>query len=92
VTRTDGGFRLFGLGAAACVACCAGPILALLGSVGLAGVASTAVIGGAGLLVTALAIAAYLLVRRRPRTCAVPASAVLVDSPVRRAPEPTEAP
>jgi hypothetical protein len=91
MTRTVRGFRLAGLGAAACVACCAGPILAFLGGLGVAGLASTFVIGGAGLLVTAGAIAAYLLVRR-PQACAAPTTHVPVDAPIRRSPEPTEAP
>ena len=61
------GLGLLGIGAAACVACCAGPILAFLGGLTIAGVASTAVIGIAGLAIAALAAGASLILRRRRR-------------------------
>ena len=66
--RTDA-FSLVGIGAAACVGCCAVPILALLGGVGVAGVASTALLGTAGLAITATAMVALIAVRRRNTTC-----------------------
>lgn len=59
------GFSPLGLGAAACVACCAGPILAFFGGLGIAGLASTLLIGTLGLLISAAAIAAVVVVRRR---------------------------
>ena len=59
------GLSLVGLGAAACVACCAGPILAFLGGLGLAGLAGTLVIGFAGLVIAGLALTALLVARRR---------------------------
>lgn len=59
------GFSSLGLGAAACVACCAGPILAFFGGLGIAGLASTLLIGTLGLLISAAAIAAVVVVRRR---------------------------
>jgi mercuric ion transport protein len=59
------GFSLLGVGAVACVACCAGPILAVLGGLSVAGLASTVFIGGAGLVIAFAALAAYVLVRRR---------------------------
>lgn len=62
------GFSVVGIGAAACVACCAGPILAFLGGLSLAGLASTLVIGTAGLVVAALALAGIVIVRRRRAT------------------------
>lgn len=67
------GFSVLGLGAAACIACCVGPIFALLGGLGLTGLVSTWLIGGAGLLIAAAAAIGFLLVlRRRQRaTCAV---------------------
>jgi hypothetical protein len=79
-------FNLIGFGAAACVACCIGPALALLGSLSVAGLVSTLVIGGAGLIVTAAAgTAAYIIVRRRRSraSCAPPTEAVAVGSPKR---------
>ena len=62
---TKSRWGLVGFGAAACLACCAGPILAFLGGLSVAGVASTWFIGTGGLLVAALAGVAYLAVRRR---------------------------
>ncbi len=59
------GFGLVGLGVVACVACCAGPILALLGGLTIAGLASTLVIGVAGLVVAVMSAVAWLAVRRR---------------------------
>ena len=67
-TSTDS-FSLVGIGAAACIACCAGPILAFLGGLGIAGLASTLLIGASGLLITAAAVAAFIVVRRRRTTC-----------------------
>lgn len=79
------GVRLLGLGALACLGCCAGPVLALLGGLSIAGLASVALIGGAG-LVLALAAAVTYLVARRRRTlaCVVSPEPVHVDAPVRR--------
>lgn len=63
-TMRDAG-GVLGLGVAACAACCAGPILALLGGLSILGFASTAVIGVAGLIIGALALVALLAMRRR---------------------------
>lgn len=75
------GLGLLGFGAAACLACCAGPILAFLGGLSVAGVASTWLIGSAGLVVAAVAAAALVVVRRRRRrsACDVPAGDVPVQ-------------
>ncbi len=62
--RSKDSVSVVGIGAAACVACCAGPILALLGGVSLAGLASTLVIGLGGLAIAAVALIALLIVRR----------------------------
>lgn len=83
------GFGVLGIGAVACLACCAGPILAFLGGVGIAGLASTVVIGAAGLLITVAAVTATVFVRRRRTTCAVPDDGlVAVTIATRRAPTP----
>ena len=87
---TNRGFGLLGIGAAACVACCAGPVLAFLGGLSVAGALSSAIVGWFGLLVAAVAAVAYLVVRRRRPACAVPAGDVRVAAPSRRAPESTE--
>jgi hypothetical protein len=59
------GLGIVGFGAAACVACCAGPVLAFLGGVSVAGIASTWFIGIGGLLIAAVAALAFIVVRRR---------------------------
>jgi hypothetical protein len=82
------GVGILGIGAGACLVCCAGPILAFLGGLGIAGLASTLLIGAAGLLITAAAVAAIAIVRRRRTTCDVPEGAVPVAVPTRRAPAP----
>ena len=65
------GFSLLGVSIAACVACCAGPILGVLGGIGVAGLASTVVVGATGLVIAAVAASAFVLVRRRRvRQCA----------------------
>jgi hypothetical protein len=70
-TSTDG-FGVLGIGAVACLACCAGPILAFLGGLGVAGLASTLLLGAGGLLITVAAVATFIVVRRRRDACAVP--------------------
>lgn len=83
------GFSLLGIGAAACLACCAGPSLAFLAGLGIAGLASTLVIGAAGLLITVSAVAASIMIRRRRTTCSVPDDRpVAVSIATRRAPTP----
>lgn len=90
-TSTGDGVGLVGIGAAACLACCAGPMLAVLGGLGLTGLAGTLLIGAAGLVATAGAVIAVLVVRRRT-TCALPDDGpVTVAAPTRRLPASTEA-
>jgi hypothetical protein len=60
------GLGVLGVGAAACAACCAGPILGFLAAIGIGTVAGVALFGLAGLVVAAVAIP--LFVRRRRRT------------------------
>lgn len=59
------GLGLVGVGAAACMACCAGPLLAFLGGLTIAGLASTLLIGAAGLAIAAIAGGGWLAIRRR---------------------------
>jgi hypothetical protein len=80
------GFRLLGVGAAACVACCAGPILAFLGGLGVVGLAGTLVVGAGALVLVAVAAAGALAVRRRraAATCGTDAvGPVAVEPPTR---------
>src|SRR4051812_20630304 len=83
-THKDG-LGVVGVGVAACVACCAAPTLTFLGGLSVAGVASTMLIGTAGFLVAAVALAALLVIRRRRPACAVPDPASTpVAAPARR--------
>lgn len=80
-TRTaKDGLGIVGFGAAACVACCAGPILAFLGGLSIAGLASTWLIGAGGMIVAVLAATAFFVVRHRRRrtACAPPTEPVPV--------------
>jgi hypothetical protein len=81
------GFSLLDIGAVACIACCAGPILGVLGGLSLAGVASTAIIGATGLVVAVAAGGAWLWVSRKRRAAeriSIPARPVEVGPPTRR--------
>ena len=61
---------LVGAGAAACAACCAGPILGLLAAIGLGTVLGVAVFGAIALVVAAVAaIAVVQRGRRRTNPC-----------------------
>jgi hypothetical protein len=83
--RREDGLSLVGVGAAACVACCAGPILAILGGLSLAGLASTLLIGSGGLVIVAAALTALQVTRRRRNDCPVPdGSPTPVAAPTRR--------
>lgn len=82
--RKDG-LSVLGLGAAACVACCASPALAIIGGLGLGGLASTLLVGATGLVVAVAAIAALLVIGRRREDCPVSDdSPAPVAAPTRR--------
>lgn len=81
------GFSIIGIGVVTCVACCAVPIVAFLGGLSIAGLASTLVIGIGGLLITSLALVALVIVRRRraANTCQTTApKPVAVAAPIRK--------
>ena len=61
--------QIIGLAAAACVACCIGPIIGVLGAVAAAGILSTFWIGLFGVAIAAGAITATAVVRRRRNRC-----------------------
>jgi hypothetical protein len=73
---------VLGVGAAACAACCAGPVLGFLAATGVASVLGAVVFGVVG-LVAVLAAAAVLYQRRRrkARHCAPTTGAVPLDAP-----------
>lgn len=60
-----------GLGAAACAACCAGPIIGFLAAAGLFTVAGVSLFGSIGLLILVPAAGWYLRRRRATSVCAV---------------------
>lgn len=76
MTRRRDGAAIVGIGAAACAACCIGPILGVLAAIGLTTVAGVVLFGAAGLLVALLAL--VVVVRRRRRStragCGTPPS------------------
>ncbi len=63
------GAKTVGLAAAACVACCAGPIIGFLGAVGLGTVLGVFVFGTAGLAVVGIRGLWWLRRRRRHHSC-----------------------
>lgn len=73
---------MLGFAAAACVACCAGPILAAIGGISLIGLVGTLAFGAVSLAVAGVVIAAVLVVRHRARTSA--SGAVPVELTPRR--------
>jgi ethanolamine transporter EutH len=60
------GLGVLGVGAAACAACCAGPVLGFFTATGIASVLGAVIFGLVGLIVV-LAVAAVLYRRRRRR-------------------------
>jgi hypothetical protein len=73
---------VLGAGAAACAACCAGPIVGFLAATGIASVLGAVIFGLVGLVVV-LAVAAVLYQRRRRKTqpCAPSPGPTSVDPP-----------
>ena len=76
---------IVGVGVAACVACCAGPIIGFLAAIGLGAAFGFAVFGSAALVIGALVIVVVLR-RRRRRTdaCTATSAPVAVDMPTVR--------
>lgn len=72
------GLGILGVGAAACAACCAGPILGFLAAIGLTTAAGVAVFGIVG-LVLLVPGTLWLLRRQRQTACAVPSAPVPVE-------------
>lgn len=85
-TKPNDGLKFLGLAGVACLACCAGPLLGVIGGIGLAGLLSTTVIGGLGLVVAIAAALAFFTVRSRSsRSCDTPSTEVPVHIAVHRA-------
>lgn len=77
---------LIGVGALACAACCIGPILAILGAIGVASVVGIALFGTVGAAIALLAVPVYLRQRRRNTCPTDPPETVRVPSPTIKAP------
>jgi hypothetical protein len=72
---------VLGAGAAACAACCAGPIVGLLAATGIASVLGAVIFGVVGLTIV-LAVAAVLYQRHRhQQACAPTDGSVRVEAP-----------
>lgn len=85
--RKRDGFGVVGIGLAACAACCAAPIVALLGGLSLAGAVGSRFIGVSGLLLALLAGVGYVILRQRRTRVAcstAPAGPVPLAAPLRR--------
>lgn len=75
---------ILGVGAAACAACCAGPILAFLAAAGVFTTAGVALFGVFGFLVLVPAVAWFVRRRRRATACvsaAAPVALTISDRP-----------
>lgn len=84
MARRKEGFPIIGMAAAACAACCAGPLVALLGGITILGVGA-AIFVGAGALVVTVAVAATVVLARRSRlaSCSPEPSEMPVALPTR---------
>ena len=80
--RPKAGLGLLGAGAAACAACCAGPVLGFLAATGIAAVFGAVHFGVVGLIVV-VAVSAVLWPRRRGRAgdCTPESGPVPMDLP-----------
>ena len=76
---------IVGVGAAACVACCAGPIIGFLAAIGIGTAAGFALFGTISLVIGALTVA-FVVRRRRLRaaTCSTTPTTVAVEMPTVR--------
>lgn len=84
ITRTER--QVLGLGAAACVACCAGPIIGVIAGIAALGTAAALLTGALTIAVVAAAVAVIATWRRRARrdTCALPPTIAHLSPPTRR--------
>ncbi len=75
---------IVGVGAAACAACCAGPIIGFLAAIGLGTAVGVAMFGIAALVIGAIAIVVVLRRRRRRADACTMSAPVAVDMPTVR--------
>lgn len=77
-------FGILGIGAAACVACCAGPLFGFIAATGLLTAGGLALFGTIGLIAVVPGIALIARRRRRPATCTSTDEPVTIPTPARR--------
>ena len=75
---------IVGVGPAACVACCAGPIIGFLAAIGIGTAAGFALFGTISLVIGAVAVAFVVRRRRRAATCSTTPTTVAVEMPTVR--------
>lgn len=78
-------FGILGIGAAACAACCAGPILGFAAATGLLTAGGLAAFGTVGLLIAIPGVVLIVRRRQRPSTCTPATEPVTVAPPAPRA-------
>lgn len=83
-TTTKKPFGMLGIGAAACVACCAAPVLGFIAATGLLTVTGLALFGTVGLLIAIPGIVLVVRRRRQRSTCTPTNEPVAVAAPARR--------
>jgi hypothetical protein len=84
-TKSTKPFGILGVGAAACAACCAGPILGFVAATGLLTAGGLAAFGTVGLLIAIPGVAVIVRRRQQPSACTPTDVPVTVASPARRA-------
>lgn len=85
ILRKRDSFGARGICAAACAACCVGPLLAVLGGITLAGVTGTFLFGAVSVVAAGLAGGVFLALRRRRHVACPPVStSVALNAPRRR--------
>ncbi len=78
---------IVGVGAVACAACCAGPILGFLAAIGLGTAAGFAIFGAVALAIGGLAtVIVFRRRRRQANSCAATPEPVTVGMPIVRTP------
>jgi hypothetical protein len=82
--RKRDGAAVVGTAAAACAACCAGPIVAFVAALGLGTVAGVLLFGALGLVLAAVGVLIVVVRRRQRRSCAPAPLAVDLELPTRR--------
>lgn len=83
-TKNKQPFGILGVGAAACVACCAVPIVGFIAASGLLTVTGFALFGTVGLLIAVPGIALTVRRRRKRSACSPTSGSVAVAAPARR--------